>query len=109
MSTFDTQILAYAGPRGQTTPVDRAAQQVALLCGVFAGVLVPVFLVCYGIGSLVLTGLLSTTPISKAHGVQLVAAILILIAAGYAWRTRRRWFAAGMVCGAVVSVLNSLA
>ena len=105
MATFDPPLLDYATPRPHA---DRAAAQVALLAGVFVGVLLPYFLAYYGMASLVLTGVLDTSPITAAQGVQLVAAVLVFAAVGYAVFRRPHLFQAGVVCGAAVCILNSL-
>ena len=108
MATFDPPLLHYA-PRVPASPAERAAKQVSMLAGVAVGVLLPHFLACYGTASLVLTGVLAASPVTAAQGVQLVAAVVILTAVGAAVRPPRRWFHAGVACGALVSIVNSLA
>ena len=105
MATFDPPLLDYATPRPHA---DRAAAQVALLAGVFVGVLLPYFLAYYGMASLVLTGVLDTSPITGAQGVQLVAGVLVVAVVGCAVFKRPHLFQAGVVSGAGVCIANSL-
>ena len=106
MATFDPPLINYATP--PSAAARRAAGQVAMLAGVGAGFVLPYFLACYGLTSLVLTGVLDSYPVTTVQGVQLVAALVIMTALGSAVRARKRWFHAGVVCGALVSIVISL-